>query len=274
MNGKSATFLILVIAAVVLGCFAVKSYYEYQVTKIKLEHGIEVEGAPVAGQTGAGAGGATSAAGGTSVVVPPPPGIGTAPIATTPASAIVQAPVAGGGSTITSVAPLARDPAAEAEAERIKQDLAALRTENEIYRKKYDQLQGGVEAAAAAAGGASTGESASAIPGATAAGAPGVASDDPEVLALRQRIIDAQAIAKVAQTDWNFDLVVIDGGSDRNIQKGDTFAVRRGNEIMGYLKVDEAEPSLSMTTLTSENRESQTARRPEPGDDVIKWPLF
>ncbi len=272
MNGKSATFLILVIAAVVLGCFAVKSYYEYQVTKIKLEHGIEVEGPSVAGQTGTGVGAGKSPAGGTLVVVPPPPGIGTAPVATTPAPLAVQPNVAGGGSTITSVAPLASDPAAEAEAERIKQDLAALRTENEIYRKKYNQMQGGVEAAVA--DGASTGESAASIPGATAAGAPGVASNDPEVLALRQRIIDAQAIATVAQTDWNFDLVVIDGGSDRNIQKGDTFAVRRGYEIMGYLKVDEAEPNISMTTLTSDNRDSETARKPEPGDEVIKWPLF
>ena len=137
--------------------------------------------------------------------------------------------------------------------------------------------------ASQAAGGSpsAAGSSPTAIPVAPPAPAPGtlggatpLPTDDPKVQALRQQIVNASAIGKVEAYLTEFDRVTIRGGSERNIQVDDTFAVRRGYEIMGYLKVEEVEQGSCLAKLTSKNADSETARKPQAGDDVIKWPLF
>ena len=50
--------------------------------------------------------------------------------------------------------------------------------------------------------------------------------------------------------------------------------VRLIQSTRGFVTVEEVFDTYSVTKLTSGNRDSETARRPQPGDDVIKWPLF
>jgi hypothetical protein len=242
MNGKSSTLLIIVFAALALFCFAVKSFYDYQVTKLKLEHGIEIsEASDPQGASGS---------------LPAPPPVASAlPAFQSQAAAPTLFPAAS-PETVPA-------PASDPDLEKMKLEMDALRAENSLYAEKIDEIR--------STGGSATG-------GAPAAAAPIVPKVSPEeqaqLDALRAQVTKAPAIGQVKQCNWDFDLVWIDGGSDRNLKTGDTFAVRRGYEIMGFLTVEEVEENFSVSKLTSSNRGSQTARRPEVGDDVIKWPLF
>lgn len=147
----------------------------------------------------------------------------------------------------------------------MKAELDALRRETALIDARANQV------AAAETVAASTPP-----PGApgTLGGASPLPSDDPKVQALRQKIVNAAAIGKVVNYIPEYERLTFEGGSERNIQVEDTFAVRRGHEIMGYLEVEEVEQGASHAKLTSDNAASETARKPQAGDDVIKWPLF
>ena len=118
MKGKSATLLILVIAAVVLGCFAVKSYFDFQVTK--LEYLKETGGNPNAGLAAVDSAGA----------IPPPPGVGVA-VAPAPAA---PAPL------VVAPAPVAPPTGlADSEVARLKEELEMLRKEQEALNDRQNQ---------------------------------------------------------------------------------------------------------------------------------------
>ena len=251
MNGKSSTFLILVLAAVALGCFAVKSYYDYQVTMFKHEHGMDTaqpaDAAQVAGVTPAG-------------VVPPPPAVAL-PTGATAAAGQLPADMAPAPVAVQPAAAPARDP----DMEKVRLELEALREENKIAQQKIEAMRAG--GADADSSSAQTGEVASAA-------TPEQAAADAEVEALRQQLVNAPAVAQVVECNWDFDLVFINGGKDRNLQAEEKFAVRRGTEIVGFVTVEEVEATYAVTKLTSRNAQSETSLKPAPGDDVIKWPLF
>ena len=276
MKGKSATLLVLVVAAVVLGCFAVKSYFEFQVTKLK--HQYEQQGGQPAsaGQANVGTAGA----------IPPPPGVAAAPAPAPTPSTVGVAPAPANTNLTAGAAPVpASAPVAPlttttpspttlanavdlSEVARIKAELDALRRENALIEARASKAAGG------AASNGSAAAAATPAPAGTLGGAPALPSDDPKVQALRQQILNASAIGKVVAYLTEFDRVAIEGGTERNIKVDDTFAVRRGHEIMGYLKVEEVDQGSCLAKLTSKNAESETARKPQAGDDVIKWPLF
>ena len=155
--------------------------------------------------------------------------------------------------------------AENAEVAKMKAELDALRRETDLMNSRASQ--------AAAGGAVPPAVEPVAAPG-TVGGATPLPSDDPKVQALRQQILNASAIGKVAAFHREFDRVTIMGGSERNIQVDDTFAVRRGHEIMGFLTIEEVEQGTAHAKLTSSNAGSETARKPQAGDDVIKWPLF
>lgn len=280
MKGKFATLLVLVVAAVALGFFAVKSYFDFQVTKLKHEY--ENKGGQQAS--------AEQANVGTAGVIPPPPGVGAAPApsvagAVAPVlTAPAPAPAAGGqASTVIPPAPAAsltppptslQGAVDNSDVAKIQAELDALRREKALIDERASKGAGGDSSGGAAATTATADPTPPAAPPGTLGGAAPLPSDDPKVKALRQQIVNASSIGKVAAYHKEFDRVTIVGGAERNIQVDDTFAVRRGYEIMGYLKVEEVEQGSSHAKLTSKNAGSETARKPQPGDDVIKWPLF
>ena len=89
-----------------------------------------------------------------------------------------------------------------------------------------------------------------------------------------QRIIDAPALAKVANynSDWQF--IVHDGGSERNIRKGQKFAVRRGSEIVCTIQVSDVDVSSATADLLGRAKNDPKSPKPQQGDDVIGYPLF
>jgi len=262
MNGKSSTFLILVLAAVALGCFAVKSYYDYQVTMFKHEHGMDKENPAEAAQAAS----APAAAASSTPVVPPPPVVAPAAAATAAVPPLPTAtPAAGNALPATTQPALAPAPARDPEIDKVRMELEALREENKIAQQKIEAMRAGENT-----GSARTGAAATTAPAVT----PEQAAADAEVEALRQQLVNAPAVAQVVECNWDFDLVFINGGKDRNLEAKEKFAVRRGSDIVGFVTVEEVEATYAVTKLTSKNARTETSLKPAPGDDVIKWPLF
>lgn len=89
-----------------------------------------------------------------------------------------------------------------------------------------------------------------------------------------QKIINAPALAKVANynSDWQF--IVLDGGSERNIRKGQKFAVRRGSEIICTVQVSDVDVSSATADLLGRAKNDPKSPKPQQGDDVIGYPLF
>ncbi|MBL9151511.1 MAG: hypothetical protein JNK37_03460 [Verrucomicrobiales bacterium] len=109
------------------------------------------------------------------------------------------------------------------------------------------------------------------------AGAPGEAppaQTATEVAAMAEQVRRQPAIAQVIAYNNEFAIVVIDGGKNRNITPEMRLAVRRGSDIVGFIKVVEVEDTQSVAELMSKNKFSPTARKPEAGDDVIAFNLF
>lgn len=89
-----------------------------------------------------------------------------------------------------------------------------------------------------------------------------------------RQIKDAPPAGRVVvyNSDWGF--VQIDTGANQSVAVGTKFAVRRGTSIVGYVKVTEVNQKTALAEMTSRNQHSETARKPQAGDDVIPWPLF
>ncbi len=195
------------------------------------------------------------------------------------------------------------DPATQSEIE-------ALRRENAMYQERLNQLRSGQSVTPSPAAGApSIATSAApespaapldsfpggppafgpvtgavpppAIPGTGGlpdpAGAPAAASPSQtaaEVAAMAEQVSRQPALAKVIEYDAEWAILVLSGGSENNISVEMRLAVRRGTEILGFIKVTEVEANQSIAELMSPNKFSPTARKPQPGDDIIAFNLF
>jgi hypothetical protein len=95
-----------------------------------------------------------------------------------------------------------------------------------------------------------------------------------EIAALAEQVKKQPVIAKVVDYDAEWAILVLSGGSENNIKPEMRFAVRRGGEILGFIKVTEVEPTQSVAELMSPNKHSPTARKPQRGDDVIAFNIF
>jgi len=101
---------------------------------------------------------------------------------------------------------------------------------------------------------------------------------DPEVEKrlerLRQQVRRAPSLAKVTGYDKNWGIVTFDAGVGQGVKKNQRFAVRRGDDIVGWVKVDEVNENSSIAILVTKNRNSDTAAKPAVGDDLIDFELF
>ncbi len=106
------------------------------------------------------------------------------------------------------------------------------------------------------------------------AAAPTPQQTEAEIAALAEQVKRQPALAKVIDYDPEWAILVINSGAESNIAPEMRLAVRRGGEIVGFIKVTEVEQNQSIAELMSRNKYSPTARKPKPGDDVIAFNLF
>ena len=88
------------------------------------------------------------------------------------------------------------------------------------------------------------------------------------------RISSAPSLGKVTSYDKDWGVVTCNAGAGQGVKVAQRFAVRRGGEILGWVKVDQVEADQSIAVLVTKNRESDTSVKPEVGDDLIDFELF
>lgn len=101
---------------------------------------------------------------------------------------------------------------------------------------------------------------------------------NPEVEArlerLREQVRNAPSLATVTSFDKEWGIVTFNAGSKQLVKPDQRFAVRRGTDILGWVKVDQVDEDQSVAILVTKNRNSDTALKPEVGDDLIDFELF
>jgi len=195
--------------------------------------------------------------------------------------ATAQAPDPG-----TGTLPLPNDP----ELNNIRASLDQAREQSRLTEQRYNQLSGSVDSQAreAAAMAANTAAEGTAPDGAAAITAelPDFLRDavenppggNPEVDArlnrMRQQVTAAPSLGKVTSYDKDWGIVTFNAGAAQGVKVAQRFAVRRGSDILGWIKVDEVQDDQSIAVLVTKNRESDTSTKPAVGDDLIDFELF
>lgn len=91
----------------------------------------------------------------------------------------------------------------------------------------------------------------------------------PPPLTQRQRMVmSVPAIGKVTEYQKQYGFVIIAAGANQKLEKGMTFALRRGPGIIGRIKITEVENSSAVADLDSRTIPAGVAV--ESGDDVIQ----
>ena len=143
---------------------------------------------------------------------------------------------------------------------------------------QYNELVSDVDAraseAAAAAGPPVTSELPEFLREATAnppgVNPPGRASRE----AMRNKVRSAPMLAQVTGYDRDWGIVTFNAGASQGVKKDQRFAVRRGDIILGWVKVDEVQENTSVAILVTKNRNIDMAEKPAAGDDLIDFELF
>lgn len=91
---------------------------------------------------------------------------------------------------------------------------------------------------------------------------------------VRQAVSRANSLGKVVSYDDEWGLVTFNAGSANGVVVDKRFAVRRGSDLLGWVKVDKVFENESIAILVTKNRSSDTASKPAPGDDLIDFELF
>lgn len=299
MKGDKTTVIALIAAAVILAVVGIKSYLDYKVAELEKIHGPGAKTAPAESPPVD-----ASVADASAEVVPSSTDDGLSEeesIDRLPRSVLPPIPEALLAEPTPAAAPAPAAPNPRSEAE-----LNALRQENALFQERLNQIRSGNPAALppGESGGSAlssvmetpgepglgpngdaplpplfgpgstgpvTGPSAES-PEETAPSAPGQTAA--EVADLEEQVRRQPAIAKVVDYDPEWAILVLNGGSENNIRPEMRLAVRRGVEILGFIKVTEVEPNQSIAELMSPNKFSPTARKPKPGDDIIAFNLF
>lgn len=91
---------------------------------------------------------------------------------------------------------------------------------------------------------------------------------------LREQVLRAPSLAQVTGYDKDWGIVTFNAGAAQNVKKNQRFAIRRGSEILGWIKVDEVQTNQSIAVMVTKNAQSDTALKPDVGDDLIDFELF
>jgi len=194
---------------------------------------------------------------------------------------IAAAPAMPPGYQESGTLPLPNDP----ELNNIRASLDRAREQSQLTEQRYNQLAGNVNTQAREAAAIATDQ--------TTAGSTAITSELPDFLRdavenppggnpeieerlnrMRTQVAAAPSLGKVTSYDKDWGVVTFDAGTGQGVKVDQRFAVRRGSDILGWIKVDEVQDDQSIAVLVTKNRESDTSSKPEIGDDLIDFELF
>lgn len=179
---------------------------------------------------------------------------------------------------VESALPRPNDP----EVDRIQDSLNQAREQSRRTGQRYGEITGDVDSRARESAESRASESSEAITSElpdflreAAENPPGGNAEVEEQLArLREQVRRAPSLAQVTSYDKEWGVVTFNAGSKQLVKKDQRFAVRRGTDILGWVKVDQVEDNESVAVLVTKNRDSETALKPDVGDDLIDFELF
>ncbi|MDF1850497.1 MAG: hypothetical protein P1U85_06685 [Verrucomicrobiales bacterium] len=91
---------------------------------------------------------------------------------------------------------------------------------------------------------------------------------------VRQQVLREPSIAQITNYNNDWGIVTFNAGAAQNVQKDQRFAIRRGGDILGWIKVDEVQANQSIGIMVTKNAENDLAIKPDVGDDLINFELF
>ncbi len=175
------------------------------------------------------------------------------------------------------VAPVA-DPVQDAQISQMQEDLARMKKQTEETEKRYNDLARQMEREAqdlpAPTPGAISPEVPSFLetdPASPAAGAPAEVQDT--ISRMKRQVQVAPSLGKVMSYDNEWGIVTFDAGSTSGVLKQQRFAVRRGSDILGWVRVEEVYETESVAVLVTKNADSDISLKPQVGDDLIQFEL-
>ena len=166
---------------------------------------------------------------------------------------------------------------------RYQQSLEQARQQGQLTDQRFNQLAGGADPVAPATPAATPGATGSAeitaeLPAFLREAVNNPPGGNPEMDArldrMRSQVLAAASLGKVTSYDKDWGIVTFNAGAAQGVKKDQRFAVRRGSEVLGWVKVDQVEEDQSIAVLVTKNRESDTAVKPDVGDDLIDFELF
>lgn len=167
---------------------------------------------------------------------------------------------------------------------RYQQSLEQVRQQGQLTDQRFNQLAVGAAPAAPAtpeaapAGATGSAEITEELPAFLREAVNNPPGGNPEMDArldrMRSQVLAAASLGKVTSYDKDWGIVTFNAGAAQGVKKDQRFAVRRGSEVLGWVKVDQVEEEQSIAVLVTKNRESDTALKPDVGDDLIDFELF
>lgn len=167
------------------------------------------------------------------------------------------------------------------EVEQIRESLDQARQQTQRTDERYRDITGDVDVKAREAAQLETGgigDLSAELPDFLKNALESPPGGNPEVEArlarLREQVRNAPSLATVTSYDKEWGVVTFNAGAKQLVKPEQRFAVRRGTDILGWVKVDQVDDNQSIAVLVTKNRDIDTALKPEVGDDLIDFELF
>jgi len=161
---------------------------------------------------------------------------------------------------------------------RIQESLNQAREQSRLTEQRYNELSANPGAATTATDPSGSAAITAELPDFLREAVENPPGGNPEVeeqiRRMRAQVLAQPSLAKVTSYDKEWGIVTFNAGSVQGVKKDQRFAVRRGSDILGWVKVDEVQEDQAIAVLVTKNADSDTAIKPDVGDDLIDFELF
>ena len=94
-----------------------------------------------------------------------------------------------------------------------------------------------------------------------------------QITRMKKLVLSSPSIGRVLSYDNDWGIITFDAGAAQGILAKQRYAVRRGSDILGWVKVAEVHAEMSIAHLVTKNADSEVAMKPQAGDSLIKFEL-
>ncbi len=165
-----------------------------------------------------------------------------------------------------------RDP----EVVRLEENLAKVKAQAAETEKRYNDLTRKVEdqpAQPRSQAGNSTPPLSAAMQNSLISPPGGNPEITESITRMKKQVLSSPSIGRVLSYDVEWGIVTFGAGADQGVKKNQRFAVRRGSDLLGWVKVDEVHADMSIAHLITKNADSDMSLKPQAGDDLIQFEL-